>query len=107
MDYPLIFPEAMTCKTFCIRLGTFTEGTCYVDEENIIYVLPSVWEIKIKGTAYSCHLPHQYGMAYYFEKDHSIKWEIGNGVPKEFEIFVDKAYEYDRLYYPKLCVLVM
>ncbi|MDP6587309.1 MAG: hypothetical protein QF535_21860, partial [Anaerolineales bacterium] len=99
MRYPLIFPEAMTCRSFCINLGHFIDGESYVDEDYIICVKPCIWEIQVKGDAYSCHIK---GYEYHFERGYRSKWLVGNGIPDSFSLLIERAYEYDTLNYPKL-----
>jgi len=104
MSYPLIFPEAMACRSFCINIGSFVDGDFYVDQDLVIYVEPSVWEVAILGDSYSCHVR---GEVYHFERSYSVVWEVEDVIPEEFEFFVAKAYEYDKLKYPKLQVITV
>jgi hypothetical protein len=100
MKCPLIFPEAMACKNFCVNLGNCIEGEFYIDNDFIIFVEPSIWAITLDGNTYSCHI---IGEEYFFEKGYKLKWEIEMGsVPNAFRDFVKTSFEYESLQYPKL-----
>lgn len=103
MVYPLIFPEAMACREYCVNLGKFIDGDCYADDKHIIFVSPSIWEIAINGNSYSCHILRT---KYHFELEYDAQWTVGEGVPSEFVPFVEEAYSYSRFRYPKLLVIV-
>ena len=104
MRYPLIFPEAMACRNFCVNLGRFIDGETYIDKDMIICTSPSIWEIHITGWIYSCHIR---GENYHFEKGYKIKWLVEDKIPKDFSLLISRAYEYNNLHYPKLKILAI
>lgn len=103
MRYPLIFPDAMVCRSYCINLGEFTDGQCYLDRGNLLCVSSSVWEIHIDGYTYSCHVKQS---SCHFEKSYQLEWGFESNAPKEFNTFVQEAYLYDHLNYPQLSIIV-
>jgi hypothetical protein len=102
MRCPLIFPEAMACKAYCVNLGQFIDGECYLEDDLVLYVSSCVWEITVGGHSYSCHIK---GEEYHFEREYRVKWLVGEGVPDGFSLLVEEAYEYDSYSYPKLRIL--
>jgi len=97
METPLIFPDAMICREFCIRLGKFMDGHCYIDSQRILFITPSIWNVAIKNINYSLHICQS---DYHFEKDYHLRWCIERHVPIDFEALVEEAYVYRRLSYP-------
>lgn len=102
MKYPLIIPEAILCKDFCMSMGKGIESVCFVQSNYLIKVTPAIWEISISNNIYSCHI---YGFSYFFKKNYKTKWDIESRIPKTFHNLIEKAEEYESLQYPKILTI--
>ena len=97
--------EAMLCKFFCLKFGYSMGGSVYVDENTIIHVTPSVWEIVVSQNCYSCYILETHQI-FYFRKNHKEYWGMGLQSPEEFKDFSSTAKDYVGFNYLKPRVLV-
>lgn len=85
--------EAMLCRLFCLKFGTEMGGEFFFDSEKIIHIQPSIMEVILKDSRYSCYILSNPEI-FYFRKNYRDYWGMGIKPPEEFQYFSFTAKDY-------------